>query len=134
MGLIGLAIFHGHVPIDKMISYLSFNVLTTPELVALPLFLLMAEILFRSKLSASLFSGTAPWTARVRGGLLHVIVLGCTLFAAIYGSSAATAATVGRLTLSELFARGYNKDIAMGSLAGASALCFLIPPSIILII
>ena len=134
VGLIGLAVFRGHMPIDKMIAQFSFNVLTTPELVALPLFVLMAEILFRSKLSASLFSGVAPWTARLPGRLLHVNVLGCTLFAAISGSSAATAATVGRITLSELFARGYNKDIAMGSLAGAGTLGFLIPPSIILII
>ena len=134
VGLIGLAVFRGHMPIDKMIAQFSFNVLTTPELVALPLFVLMAEILFRSKLSASLFSGVAPWTARLPGRLLHVNVLGCTLFAAISGSSAATAATDGRITLSELFARGYNKDIAMGSLAGAGTLGFLIPPSIILII
>ncbi len=134
VGLIGLAVFRGHMPIDKMIAQFSFNVLTTPELVALPLFVLMAEILFRSKLSASLFSGVAPWTARLPGRLLHVNVLGCTLFAAISGPSAATAATVGQVTLSELFARGYNKDIAMGSLAGAGTLGFLIPPSIILII
>jgi len=134
VGLIGLAVFRGHMPIDKMIAQFSFNVLTTPELVALPLFVLMAEILFRSKLSASLFSGVAPWTARLPGRLLHVNVLGCTLFAAISGSSAATAATVGQITLSELFARGYIKDIAMGSLAGAGTLGFLIPPSIILII
>ena len=133
VGLIGLAVFRGHMPIDKMIAQFSFNVLTTPELVALPLFGLMAGILFRSKLSASLFSGVAPWTARLPGRLLHVNVLGCTLFAAISGSSAATAATVGRITLSELFARGYNKDIAMGALAGAGTLGFLIPPSLILI-
>ncbi|MEC8850653.1 MAG: TRAP transporter large permease subunit, partial [Pseudomonadota bacterium] len=134
VGLIGLAVFRGHMPIDKMIAQFSLNVLTTPELVALPLVVLMAEILFRSKLSASPFSGVAPWTAGLPGRLLHVNVLGCTLFAAISGSSAAIAATVGRITLSELFARGYNTDIAMGSLAGAGTLGFLIPPSIILII
>ena len=88
VGLIGLAVFRGHMPIDKMIAQFSFNVLTTPRLVALPLFVLMAEILFRSKLSASLFSGVAPWTARLPGRLLHVNVLGCILFAAISGSSA----------------------------------------------
>jgi len=134
VGLIGMAIFRGHMPVDKMIAQFTFNVITTPELIALPLFVLMAEILFHSKLSASLFSGLAPWTTRLPGRLLHVNVMGCTLFAAISGSSAATAATVGRITLSELFSRGYNKDIAMGSLAGAGTLGFLIPPSIILII
>ncbi len=134
VGLIGMAIFRGHMPVDKMIAQFTINVITTPELIALPLFVLMAEILFHSKLSSSLFSGIAPWTTRLPGRLLHVNVIGCTMFAAISGSSAATAATVGRITLSELFRRGYDKDIAMGSLAGAGTLGFLIPPSIILII
>ena len=93
----------------------------------------MAEMLFRSKLSASLFSGVAPWTARMLRRMLHINALGCTLFTAISGSSAATAATVGHITFSELFARGYNKDIAMGSLAGAGTFGFLIPPGVILI-
>ena len=94
----------------------------------------MAEILFHSRLSASLFAGLAPWTTRLPGRLLHVNVLGCTMFAAISGSSAATTATVGRITLTELLRRGYDRDLAMGSLAGAGTLGFLIPPSIILII
>ena len=94
----------------------------------------MAEILFHSRLSASLFTGLAPWTTRLPGRLLHVNVLGCTMFAAISGSSAATTATVGRITLTELLRRGYDRDLAMGSLAGAGTLGFLIPPSIILII
>jgi len=94
----------------------------------------MAELLFHTKLSASLFKGLAPWTNRLPGRMMHVNVLGCTLFAAISGSSAATATTVGRITLSELFKRGYDKDLAIGTLAGAGTLGFLIPPSIILII
>ena len=94
----------------------------------------MAELLFHTKLSASLFKGLSPWTNRLPGRMMHVNVLGCTLFAAISGSSAATATTVGRITLSELFKRGYDKDLAIGTLAGAGTLGFLIPPSIILII
>ena len=134
VGVLSLAVYRGHMPIEKLLAQLSWNVTTTPELIALPMFILMAEILFRSKLSAALFRGLTPWTTWLPGGLLHVNVLGCTMFAAISGSSAATAATVGRITLTELFRRGYNRDLAMGSLAGAGTLGFLIPPSIILII
>ena len=132
-GLVGLGIFRS-MPIEKLLAQLTWNVTTTPELIALPLFILMAEILFHSRLSASLFTGLAPWTTRLPGRLLHVNVLGCTMFAAISGSSAATTATVGRITLTELLRRGYDRDLAMGSLAGAGTLGFLIPPSIILII
>ena len=132
-GLVGLAVFRS-MPIEKLLAQLTWNVTTTPELIALLLFILMAEILFHSRLSASLFAGLAPWTTRLPGRLLHVNVLGCTMFAAISGSSAATTATVGRITLTELLRRGYDRDLAMGSLAGTGTLGFLIPPSIILII
>ena len=133
VGLVGLAIFKG-LPVEKLIAQLTWNVSTTPELIALPMFILMAEILFRTNLSNSLFSGLTPWTTRLPGRLIHVNVIGCTLFAAVSGSSAATTATVGRITLTELFKRGYNKNLAMGSLAGAGTLGFLIPPSVIMII
>jgi len=133
VAIISLALFRS-MPVEKLLAQLSFNTVTTPELIALPMFILMAEILFHTRLSSSLFNGLAPWTHRLPGRMLHVNVLGCTLFAAISGSSAATAATVGRITLSELFRRGYDRDIVMGSLAGAGTLGFLIPPSIILII
>ena len=132
-GLVSLAIFRS-LPVEKLLAQITWNATTTPELIALPLFILMAEILFHSRLSASLFTGLAPWTTRLPGRLLHVNVLGCTMFAAISGSSAATTATVGRITLTELLRRGYDRDLAMGSLAGAGTLGFLIPPSIILII
>lgn len=122
------------MPVDKLVAQLTFNTISTPELLALPLFVLMADILFYTKLSESLFRGLAPWTSRLPGRLIHVNVLGCTLFAAICGSSAATAAAVGRITLTELFRRGYNRDIVIGSLAGSGTLGFLIPPSIIMII
>ena len=122
------------MPVDKLVAQLTFNTINTPELIALPLFVLMADILFYTKLSESLFRGLVPWTTRLPGRLIHVNVLGCTLFAAICGSSAATAAAVGRITLTELFRRGYNRDIVIGSLAGSGTLGFLIPPSIIMII
>ena len=103
-------------------------------LTALPLFLWMGEILFRSKLSSSMFKGLAPWLDRLPGRLLHVNVVGCTIFAAISGSSAATCATIGKITLPELKKRGYPDEISVGTLAGAGTLGLLIPPSIIMIV
>ncbi len=133
VAVISLAFFRS-MPVEKLLAQLTYNTVTTPELVALPMFILMAEILFYTRLSTSLFNGLSPWTHRLPGRMIHVNVLGCTLFAAISGSSAATAVTVGRITLSELFKRGYDRDLVIGSLAGAGTLGFLIPPSIILII
>ncbi|PPD15673.1 MAG: C4-dicarboxylate ABC transporter permease [Methylobacterium sp.] len=122
------------MPVVKLLGQLSWNATTQAELASLPLFILMAEILFRTRLSDQIFAGLAPLARRLPGQLLHVNVLGCTLFAAVSGSSAATAATVGRITLPELERRGYAKSAAMGSLAGAGTLGFLIPPSIVMIV
>lgn len=104
------------------------------EYVALPLFILMGEILFRSGISEKLFKALVPWLYRLPGGLLLMNIVSCTLFAAVSGSSAATTATVGRITLAEFDKLGYDKSLAMGSLAGAGTLGFLIPPSLIMII
>ncbi|MGI9424386.1 MAG: TRAP transporter large permease [Hyphomicrobiaceae bacterium] len=122
------------IPLDKLLPQYTWNILTTSELVALPLFIIMGEILFRTRLARSLFQGLAPWAGLLPGRLLHVNVAGCTLFAAISGSSAATTQVVGRISLDELLRRGYGREIAIGSLAGAGTLGFLIPPSSILII
>ncbi len=103
-------------------------------LTALPLFLWMGEILFRSRLTQDMFRGLAPWLNHVPGRLLHTNVLGCGIFAAVSGSSAATCATIGKITLPELERRGYPRDIAVGSLAGAGTFGLLIPPSIIMIV
>ena len=103
-------------------------------LTALPLFIWMGEILFRTKLSESMFRGLAPWVGRLPGRLLHTNVIGCTIFAAVSGSSAATCATIGKMTLPELGRRGYPEDITIGALAGAGTLGVLIPPSIIMIV
>lgn len=138
VALIGMAmvamIAGTNVPILRLIASQVSNSTTSPELLALPLFILMAEILFRTRVAEGLFRGLAPWTANVPGRLVHVNVLACGLFAAVCGSSAATTATVGRITLAELGARGYPAALSMGSLAGAGTLGFLIPPSLILII
>lgn len=104
------------------------------ELAAIPMFIWMGEILFRTDLSNRLFRGLVPLVSRVPGRLLHTNVLGCTLFAAVSGSSTATAATVGKITTGELKRRGYNQSLALGSLAGAGSLGLLIPPSIVMIV
>ena len=103
-------------------------------LTALPLFIWMGEILFRSRLSEDMFRGLAPWMNRLPGRLIHVNVVGCTIFAAISGSSAATVATIGKMSLPELEKRGYPERLTIGSLAGAGTLGLLIPPSIALIV
>ena len=103
-------------------------------LTALPLFLWMGEILFRTRLSQDLFSGLAPWLNKLPGRLLHTNVIGCAIFAAVSGSSAATCATIGKMTLPELKKRGYPDDMVIGTLAGAGTLGLLIPPSIIMIV
>ncbi|MEJ7685809.1 MAG: TRAP transporter large permease subunit [Variovorax sp.] len=103
-------------------------------LTALPLFLWMGEILFRTKLSQDMFKGLAPWMQSLPGRLLHTNVVGCAVFAAVSGSSAATCATIGKMTLPELKRRGYPDDMVIGTLAGAGTLGLLIPPSIIMIV
>ncbi|HEY6132924.1 MAG TPA: TRAP transporter large permease subunit [Rubrivivax sp.] len=103
-------------------------------LTALPLFVWMGEILFRTRLSQDMFRGLAPWMQSLPGRLLHVNVAGCAIFAAVSGSSAATCATIGKMSLPELKRRGYPDGIAVGSLAGAGTLGLLIPPSIIMIV
>jgi len=132
-GAVMLALYRD-IPLDKLLAQYAWNILTTQELLALPMFILMGEILFQSRLSRSLFQGLAPWAGLLPGRLLHVNVVGCSIFAAISGSSAATTQVVGRIALDELLKRGYSKDIAIGSLAGAGTLGFLIPPSNIMII
>ncbi len=104
------------------------------QLIALPLFIWMGEILFRSRLSNDMFTGLAPWLVKLPGRLMHVNVFGCALFAAVSGSSAATAATIGKMSIQELNKRGYPETLTIGTLAGSATLGLLIPPSIILIV
>jgi len=108
--------------------------LSSWTLTALPLFIWMGEILLKTRLSEGLFRGLAPWLQRVPGRLLHVNIVGCTIFAAVSGSSAATCATIGKMSLPELKRRGYPEIMSIGSLAGAGTLGLLIPPSIIMIV
>ena len=103
-------------------------------LTALPLFIWMGEILFRTRLSQDMFKGLSPWMQALPGRLLHTNVVGCAIFAAVSGSSAATCATIGKMTLPELLKRGYPEDIVIGTLSGSGTLGLLIPPSIIMIV
>jgi len=133
IGIVALEVFRD-MRVDRFLAGDIWSSATSVELITLPLFILMGEILFHTRLSENLFRGLSPWTRRLPGRLVHVNVMGCTLFAAVSGSSAATTATVGRITLKELLSRGYDRRLAVGSLAGAGTLGFLIPPSIPLII
>ncbi|WP_323039431.1 TRAP transporter large permease subunit [Gemmobacter sp.] len=133
VGIISLELFRT-LPVDKILAQSVWNGLSSPELLALPMFILMAELLFRSRFIGGLFHALEPWVRNFPGGLLHTNILGCAFFALISGSSAATTSAVGKITLAELDRRGYPKAVAMGSLAGAGTLGFLIPPSIIMII
>lgn len=126
--------FASRAPVGAVFATKVWGSLNIWDLTALPMFIWMGEILFRSRLSSDLFRGLAPFTRRLPGGLLHANILGCALFAAVSGSSAATTATVGRMSLPELKSRGYDPSMAIGSLAGSGTFGFLIPPSIILIV
>tara|TARA_A100001388_G_scaffold271800_1_gene251120 strand:+ start:727 stop:2037 length:1311 start_codon:yes stop_codon:yes gene_type:complete len=130
---IGMLLFTSR-PVGDAMATTIWGTSSSWTLTALPLFVWMGEILFRTKLSENLFKGLSPWMQKLPGGLIHVNVVGCALFAAISGSSAATVATVGKMSIPELRKRKYPERILLGSLAGSGTLGLLIPPSIILII
>ena len=130
---IGMALFTNRVVGDAMVITI-WGSSSSWTLTALPLFIWMGEILFRTKLSEDMFKGLAPWLDKLPGRLLHTNIIGCTIFAAVSGSSAATCATIGKMTLPELKKRGYPDSISIGTLAGAGTLGLLIPPSIIMIV
>ncbi len=130
---IGMSLFTSRPVGDSMVITI-WGSASSWTLTALPLFIWMGEILFRTKLSENMFKGLAPWLEKLPGRLLHTNIIGCTIFAAVSGSSAATCATIGKMTLPELKKRGYPDSIAIGTLAGAGTLGLLIPPSIIMIV
>ena len=130
---IGMLMFTSR-PVGDAMATTMWSMGSSWSLTALPLFVWMGEILFRTKLSENLFKGLSPWLSKLPGGLIHVNVLGCAIFAAISGSSAATVATVGKMSIPELRKRNYPEKFLLGTLAGSGTLGLLIPPSIILII
>ncbi|MFY0681144.1 MAG: TRAP transporter large permease subunit [Thalassovita sp.] len=133
VGIAAMALF-SNAPLGLVLATTVWGHSNSWALAALPLFIWMGEILFRSKLSDDMFSGLSPWMNRLPGRLLHVNIFGCGIFAAVSGSSAATAATIGKLSIPELSQRGYPEKLVLGTLAGSATLGLLIPPSIILIV
>jgi len=141
-GIAGMFLFEHNLPpaisifqkAGDLLAGSMYDSMNSWSLAALPMFILMGEILYHSSISTRLLNGLMPWLTKVPGRLLHVNVAACSLFAAVSGSSAATTATVGKITLKELKDRGYSKKLALGSLAGSGTLGFLIPPSLIMII
>lgn len=122
------------LPFGSIMATTAWNNTSGSAMLALPMFVWMGEILFRSRISENLFKGLTPWMDRIPGRLLHVNILACTFFAAVSGSSAATTATVGKITVPEFAKRGYDKGLSVGSLAGAGTLGFLIPPSMMMLV
>ena len=136
LSLVGLAglFFFSNAPSGLILATTFWGHSHSWALTALPLFILMGEILLRSRMSDDMFTGLVPWLSRAPGRLLHVNIFGCAIFAAVSGSSAATAATIGRMSIPELTKRGYPESLILGTLAGSATLGLLIPPSIILIV
>lgn len=130
---IGMELFTSRPTGDAMMTIL-WRSSSSWSLTALPLFIWMGEILYRTRLSEDMFKGLAPWLSRLPGGLLHTNTVSCTVFAAVSGSSAATCSTIGRMAIPELRKRNYPEHLIMGTLAGAATLGLLIPPSLILIV
>ena len=133
VGWVGQAFFTNTLPGKNLFSaFWESN--ASWELAALPLFIWMGEILFRTKLSEEMFEGLRPWLNRIPGRLMHTTIIGCGVFGSVSGSSAATCATIAKVALPELKRRGYNENLAIGSLASAGTLGILIPPSITMVV
>ncbi|MGI9336072.1 MAG: TRAP transporter large permease [Gammaproteobacteria bacterium] len=133
VGFVALAFF-SPAPAGSLLATTVWDASWNWALTALPLFVWMGEILFRTRLSSDMFNGLAPWLHRLPGGLLHVNIVGCGVMAAVAGSSAVTCATVGRMSIPELRKAGYDERLSIGTLAGSGTLGLLIPPSIMLIV
>ncbi len=133
-GFVGMQFAGATIPPGAVLATTIWGNSASWTLAALPLFIWMGEILFRTKLSEEMFRGLAPWLNRIPGRLMHVNVLACGIFGSVSGSSAATTATVAKIALPELKKRGYDKMVSLGSLAGSGTLGILIPPSIMMVI
>lgn len=133
VAFVGMTLFTSRPPGDAMMTII-WSASSSWTLIALPMFIWMGEILYRTKLSEDMFKGLSPWMARLPGGLVHTNIVGCTVFAAVSGSSAATLTTVGKMSIPELRRRNYPEPMIIGTLAGAATLGLMIPPSLTLIV
>lgn len=136
LGLVGLLAMNlvTNVPIGQVLATTVWSSTASWTLAALPLFIWMGEILFRTRLSEQMFQGLSPWLQWLPGRLIHTNIVGCGIFAAVSGSSAATVATIGKIALPELKKRGYDERLSLGTLAGSGTLGLLIPPSIPMVV
>ncbi|HEV7260658.1 MAG TPA: TRAP transporter large permease subunit [Bosea sp. (in: a-proteobacteria)] len=136
LGLVGLLAMWlvTDVPIGQVLATTVWSAASGWTLAALPLFIWMGEILFRTRLSEQMFQGLSPWLQWLPGRLIHTNIIGCGIFAAVSGSSAATVATIGKISLPELAKRGYDEKLSLGTLAGSGTLGLLIPPSIPMVV
>jgi C4-dicarboxylate transporter DctM subunit len=136
LGLVGLMAMNlvTNVPIGQVLATTVWSATASWTLAALPLFIWMGEILFRTRLSEQMFQGLSPWLQWLPGRLIHTNIVGCGIFAAVSGSSAATVATIGKIALPELKKRGYHENLSLGTLAGSGTLGLLIPPSIPMVV
>ena len=136
LGLVGLLAMWlvTDVPIGQVLATTVWSSASGWTLTALPLFIWMGEILFRTRLSEQMFQGLSPWLQWLPGRLIHTNIVGCGIFAAVSGSSAATVATIGKISLPELKKRGYDEKLSLGTLAGSGTLGLLIPPSIPMVV
>ena len=133
VAFVGMELFTTRPVGDAMMTTI-WSASSSWTLSALPLFIWMGEILFRTKLSEDMFKGLSPWMAKLPGGLIHTNIVGCTVIAAVSGSSAATLTTVGKMSIPELRKRDYPESMVIGTLAGAATLGLMIPPSLTLIV
>ena len=133
VAFVGMELFTSRPAGDTMLTTI-WTASSSWTLTALPLFIWMGEILYRTRLSEDMFRGLSPWMARLPGGLVHTNIVGCTVFAAVSGSSAATLTTVGKMSIPELRSRDYPEIMIIGTLAGAATLGLMIPPSLTLIV
>jgi C4-dicarboxylate transporter DctM subunit len=136
LGLVGLLAMNivTSIPIGQVLATTVWSATASWTLAALPLFIWMGEILFRTRLSEQMFQGLSPWLQWLPGRLIHTNIVGCGIFAAVSGSSAATVATIGKIALPELQKRGYHENLSLGTLAGSGTLGLLIPPSIPMVV
>ncbi len=136
VSIVGLYVLNDYsfVRIGSMLTSVQWKTMTSFELAALPLFVWMGEILFRTRLSEQIFRGLAPWVNWLPGRLLHVVILACGVFGSVSGSSTATCATISKIALPELKRRGYDEGITIGALCSGGTLGILIPPSIIMVL
>src|SRR6187397_2662890 len=134
VGWVGMQFVGGNIPAGPVLATTIWGNSASWSLAALPLFIWMGEILFRTRLSEEMFRGLAPWLNWLPGRLMHVNVLACGIFGTVSGSSAATCATIAKVALPELIKRGYDEKTCLGSLCGAGTLGILLPPSIIMVV